>query len=206
MRISLVPFLLAGLLAVPLRAQRQVLPLDSGWTFIRRDVGPEAMPDQTWRPVSLPHTWNIQDLPDPLAPEGKYRGAGWYHRDLALPPQAQDKRVFVRFEAAGTVSDVFLDGRHVGQHRGAFGAFCYELTPFLKGRDTGSLRVRVDNSFFQDVAPWKGTSRSTAASIARPASSSRIRSASRPSTMPPVACISPSSISRTPRPWWRRGR
>jgi len=144
-----------GFFAAPLLAQRQTLPLLQEWKFIRRDVGVTANLDEKWQSVSLPHAWNIQDLP-PGAPEGKYRGAGWYQRTLVLPPEAKGRRVFARFEAAATVSDVYVGNLHVGQHRGSFGAFCYELTPLLQGPDPQVLRVRVDNSPFQDVAPLEG--------------------------------------------------
>jgi beta-galactosidase len=89
-------------------------------------------------------------------PDGYYRGAGWYERQFQVPKESAGQRVFVRFEAASIVSDVYVNGRHVGQHRGAFGAFCYELTPFLRADAANVLRVRVDNSHFQDVAPLSG--------------------------------------------------
>jgi len=143
---------------MPLLAQRQTLPLNADWKFLRRDAGAAASPDGQWQAVTLPHAWNIADLPADAAkgPEGRFRGAGWYHRTLTLPPGSEGKRVFVRFEAAATVSDVYFGERHLGQHRGSFTAFCYELTPHLKSAETQSLRVRVDNSFFQDVAPLEG--------------------------------------------------
>jgi len=136
-------------------AQRQAIPLAAGWKFIRSDVGVAAQANEKWRTVNVPHSWNIVELPAD-SPDGKYRGAGWYEHAIPLPDTAKGNRVFIRFEAAAIVADVYLNGHHLGQHRGAFGAFCFELTPWL--RDTGDnvLRVRVDNSPFQDVAPLEG--------------------------------------------------
>lgn len=66
------------------------------------------------------------------------------------------RRVFVRFEAASTVARVFLNGTLLGEHRGAFTAFCFELTDLLRyGRDN-ELRVEVDNSHREDLAPLSG--------------------------------------------------
>ena len=141
-----------------LSAQRQSILLDADWRFIRRDVGPEAVVDSKWQTVTLPHTWNNLDgqngtAADPGLVDGYYRGAGWYERQFQLPSESAGRRVFVRFEAVSIVSDVYVNDRHVGQHRGAFGAFCYELTPFLRPDVVNVIRVRADNSHFQDVAP-----------------------------------------------------
>lgn len=142
-------------------AQRQSIPLDSGWHFIRRDIGPDAPVDSAWQAVTLPHTWNNIDgqngtAADPGLPDGYYRGAGWYERSLRLPKDLAGRRVFVRFGAVSIVSDVYVNGHHVGQHRGAFAAFCYELTPFLRRDGENVIRVRADNSHFEDVAPLSG--------------------------------------------------
>jgi beta-galactosidase len=111
--------------------------------------------------VTLPHTWNNLDgqngsAADPGLVDGYYRGPGWYERQFQLPKGPVGRRVFVRFEAVSIVSDVYVNDRHVGQHRGAFGAFCYELTPFLRSDAANVIRVRADNSHFQDVAPLSG--------------------------------------------------
>ena len=59
--------------------------------------------------------------------------------------------MFVRFEAAAVVADVFLNHQRLGQHRGAFAAFAYELTPQLNGDAPNVLRVRADNTRVADV-------------------------------------------------------
>jgi beta-galactosidase len=154
---AMVPMVLVCLSST-LSAQRQSIPLDADWRFIRRDVGLGAAVDSQWLAVTLPHTWNALDgqngtAADPGLPDGYYRGAAWYERQFQLPKEGGGRRVFVRFEAASIVSDVYLNERHLGQHRGAFAAFCYELTPLLRSDAPNVLRVRADNSHFQDVAP-----------------------------------------------------
>ncbi len=64
--------------------------------------------------------------------------------------------MFVRFEAASLVASVFLNGKELGEHRGGFAAFCYELTPHLKSGTNNVLAVRVDNSRRDDVIPLNG--------------------------------------------------
>jgi len=154
--------LLAGLLVGPLVfAQRQTTELSTDWRFVRRDVGAQAPVDAQWATVQVPHTWNAADAQNGLAADpgerdGYYRGAGWYERALPLPAMLTGKRVFVRFEAVSTVADVYVNGHHLGQHRGAFGAFCFEITPYVCAGGPNTLRVRADNSRFPDVAPLQG--------------------------------------------------
>ena len=62
----------------------------------------------------------------------------------------------MRFEAAGSVADVFLNGKPLGQHRGAFGAFCFEITKQLSTSVTNLLAVRVSNAEEKDIAPLSG--------------------------------------------------
>ena len=97
--------------------------LDSGWRFKLGEADGATsvtFKDDLWRPVSIPHNWGWED-----AQQGReyYRGPGWYRRALNVGPAETGKRYFLRFEAASSVADVYLNGRLLGQHRGAFGAF-----------------------------------------------------------------------------------
>ncbi len=157
--IKLVPLFLA--LCWPLTAalaQRQTVDLPDGWKFIRQDAAPDAPLTDAWQNVNVPHCWNALDgqngkAANPDLPEGYYRGPAWYARALDIPTAWKTRRVFIRFEAAFLVADVYLNGEHLGQHRGGFAAFCYELTPHLKFGAPNELRVRVDNSKNADIAP-----------------------------------------------------
>jgi len=141
-------------------AQRETVPLHDGWKFIRQDVAQDAAVD-SWESIGVPHTWNAKDgqtgkKANPDQPAGYYRGPGWYARELDIPAAWKGRRVFIRFEAASLVADVYLNGQHVGQHRGGFAAFCYELTPLVDFSGKNLLRVKVDNSKFEDVPPLSG--------------------------------------------------
>ncbi len=141
---------------VPAGFTRESALLDSGWRFqIGEHAGAEKkdFDDHDWQRLALPHNWGWED-----AQQGKnyYRGPGWYRRDLDLGKPEAGRRYFIRFEAAGSVADVYLNGKLLGQHRGAFGAFCFELTKGLSESGTNWLAVRVSNETNRDVAPLSG--------------------------------------------------
>ncbi len=130
--------------------------INSDWRFKKSDV-PNAnkidFNDSQWQQLNLPHTWNTQDV---FNDDGYYRGPGWYRNVLAIPKSAKGKRVFLRFEAASIVTDVYFNGTYLGQHRGAFGAFCYELTPHIQPDGKNVLAVKVNNTWVEDVPPLRG--------------------------------------------------
>jgi beta-galactosidase len=154
-------FVIAGIMTAGVGGQpqdksRSVTPVTKDWKFVKADVnGAEslAFDDANWTDVAVPHTWNDKDT---LKGSNYYRGPGWYRTKLAIPESAKGKRVFIRFEAASLVADVYFNGVHLGQHRGGFTAFCYELTPHIRWAGENVLAVRVDNSHFEDVPPLSG--------------------------------------------------
>src|ERR1035437_5358519 len=130
--------------------------LQSDWHFKQGDVqGAEQInfDDHDWQNVSVPHNWGWEQ-----AQRGSnyLRGPGWYRRDLNLGQPQKGRRYFLRFEAAGSVADVYLNGKALGQHRGAFGAFCFEITRQLSASGTNILAVRASNAEETDVAPLSG--------------------------------------------------
>jgi len=153
MRLVYLSIVLLGLCGITLG--RVDSRLDDGWRFHLGQVDGAERPeldDSYWQAVKLPHCWGWEQ-----AQQGKdyYRGPGWYR--IALPqPIERQRRYFLRFEAAGSVADVYLNGRHLGQHRGAFGAFCVELTGALSASGQNLVAVRVDNSPQRDIAPLSG--------------------------------------------------
>jgi len=134
---------------------RESMLLDSGWRFKSGETTNAAQPgfnDSDWQAVSIPHNWGWEE-----AQQGKdfYRGPGWYRRELNLTPET-GKRYFLRFEAASLVADVYLNGKPLGEHRGGFGAFCFEITTNLPATGTNLLAVRVSNKWEPDIAPLSG--------------------------------------------------
>lgn len=137
-------------------AVRSQIELTDAWRFVKEDVkGGQGVDydDTSWQRLSIPHNWGYEE-----AEQGNrnyYRGLGWYRRDLDIYIK-EENRYFIKFEAASSVADVYLNGEFIGQHRGGFSAFTYELTPFLNQEGDNVLAVRVSNEVTQDVIPLTG--------------------------------------------------
>ncbi|RSM38255.1 beta-galactosidase [Amycolatopsis balhimycina DSM 5908] len=129
--------------------------LGGGWRFHLGDVTGAAAPgfdDTSWAPVTVPHTWNAADGADG---GGNYRrDVGWYRTRLAVP--AGDRRVFLQFDGANLVTDVYVDGRRAGRHEGGYSGFRFDVTALAPAGRTVSVAVAVDNRKNAGVAPLDG--------------------------------------------------
>ena len=127
--------------------------LVDNWRFIKSDVPggeQEGFDDSSWAVISIPHTWNAQD--------GQtfgdyYRGPGFYRVHFFIDPSEAGRQLFIHFNGANTVTDVWVNGVYLGQHRGGFGMFRFEMTGSARVGADNVLAVRVSNAPFDDVAP-----------------------------------------------------
>ena len=148
--------LLLLLLAFAARAQPTATQsINSNWLFQKGNGADfsQAAPAAGWEPVSLPHTWNAHDAFDD-AP-GYYRGVGWYKKTLYVPARPAGGRVYLAFEGANQVAEVFVNGRKAGEHRGGYTAFRLPIDQLLKADPAAAneVLVKVDNSYNADLAP-----------------------------------------------------
>src|SRR3972149_1950143 len=83
--------------------------LDSGWRFKLGEIAGADQPrfdDHDWQTVALPPNWGWEQA---QKGEDYYRGPGWYRHALDLGSPKPGKRYFLRFEAAGSVADIYLN-------------------------------------------------------------------------------------------------
>lgn len=142
--------LFAAAFSMQVLAQREDKLINQDWSFrFSHQVNASAA-----RRVDLPHTWNAQDA---LGGKHDYkRGIGNYTKKIFIRPEWQGKRLFLRFEGANCVSNVFVNGKHIGEHRGGYGAFVFEITDKVEYGKENTLLVRVNNGEQLDVMPLVG--------------------------------------------------
>ena len=145
--VSVVLFMLYGM---SMFAQRQDILINNDWNFRfshQVQKGTEVR-------VDLPHTWNAQDA---LSGKIDYkRGIGNYEKNLFIRPEWKGKRLFIRFEGVNNIADVFINRRHIGEHRGGYGAFIFEITGKVEYGKENSILVRVNNGEQLDIMPLVG--------------------------------------------------
>jgi beta-galactosidase len=118
--------------------------LNDAWLFYRDDAGIAAtagqVPAGAWTRVNLPHAARIEAR----VPGAPWQGTVFYkkHLQASLRP---GERAILRFEAVMNVADVWLNGRHLGQHLGGYLPFAFDITDALNARGANELVVRANN-------------------------------------------------------------
>lgn len=136
---------------------RTRMAIDQGWKFLAEDARGGKQPgfnDARWKKIDLPHTWNIEDTQDDIP--GYRMGVGWYRRIINLDEHLKSKRLFLYFEGANQITDVFVNGKFVGQHQGGYTAFVFDITAFVtldSAKNRNIIAVKVDNRINGDIPP-----------------------------------------------------
>ncbi len=111
---------------------RIVLPINRNWryskTFAQGAHGRE-FDDSGFDRVVIPHT-NIR-LPWHSFDDKTYEFVSIYRRRFKLPPEARGKHVFVDFEGVMTASTVWINGVSLGEYKGGYTPFSFDLTPHI---------------------------------------------------------------------------
>lgn len=134
--------------------QRVMYTINDGWKFVKGSPF-EAMKmdydDSNWEMVNVPHTWNDKDGDDDEP--GMYRGPAWYRRHLFFDESQKGRRAILYFEGANQEVQVYLNGQYVGEHKGGYTRFCFDITSKLRYGQENVFAIRVDNSYNPNIPP-----------------------------------------------------
>jgi beta-galactosidase len=134
---------------------RRILPINRGWRYHPAWVnGAEGttFDDSAFQRVVVPHT-NIE-LPWHSFDDKDYEFVSTYRRRFKYPKYADGKRVFVDFEGVMTASTVWINGQLLGNYRGGFTPFSFEVTQHLHRNAENVLVVKVDSTERPDIPPF----------------------------------------------------
>jgi hypothetical protein len=140
---------------------RVVTDLNAGWKFGGRGLaasesGPNTVSyyDAAWETVNVPHSWNAVDGSD--GGNNYVRNAHWYRRDVAWDPAYEGKTLTLEIGAASLKASVYINGEFIGEHKGGYSAFRFDITGKLNKTGTNKLAVVVDNRHDPTIAPQAG--------------------------------------------------
>ena len=122
--------------SMPLTGRGEVdLGRDGEWAF-QTNTAPTGL----WQPVRVPALFQAQEGTN-------FHGVGWYRCRVALERFRPGQRKLLRFDAAATEAEVWVNGTRVGSHLGGWTPFRFDVTSLLRrapGEVTNEIRVRVD--------------------------------------------------------------
>ncbi len=93
------------------------------------------------RTITVPFSWAA-----PLSGMTDEADVGWYARTITIPQDWAGRRVFLVVGAADWHTTAWLDGQALGEHRGGYTPFEFELTARAKPGTAQRLVLRVDDT------------------------------------------------------------
>lgn len=129
---------------------REVYNINRNWRFFSNENDNELV-------VNLPHTWNNDALG---GEKDYYRGMGNYQKDIMIPSEWKGRRVFLRGYGANSSSHLLVNSKFVGDHKGGYTAFTYEITDFLEYGRRNFFWIMANNAPRTDLLPIAGDANS----------------------------------------------
>ena len=132
---------------------RHIETINDAWHFYKGKIKNPFSDDasQSWEKVTLPHSWNTQDILDDE--DGYYRGESWYKKTMKIPQVYEGQQVFLLFEGANQVTSLFVNGKAVGEdHIGGYTTFARDITKAIKQGDN-EITIKVDNAHNDEIVP-----------------------------------------------------
>lgn len=134
--------------------QRVVYTINDGWKFTKGspfEAQLTGCDDSSWETVNIPHTWNDKDADDETP--GFYRGSVWYRKQLFIDKSQEGRRAVIYFEGANQEVRFYLNGQFVGEHKGGYTRFCFDITPHLRYGQENLFAIYVNNVYNPNIPP-----------------------------------------------------
>lgn len=144
--------------------EREIINFNTGWLYSNKDYTNGELfelNDSDFESVSIPHANKILEThkgPDFQNQIESYRFVSWYRRHFVLGEEYKNKNIIIEFEGVATVAQVYVNGKFVGDHKGAYTSFSFDITKFLNPvGEENIIAVRVDSTKRADIPPEGGS-------------------------------------------------
>lgn len=124
----------------PQMVREKWLNLNGLWEYAV--VAKDVKRPERWRGgllVPFPIESALSGVKESVAPDQRL----WYRRELAIPADWRGQRVILHFGAVDWECSVRVNGKDVGEHRGGYDPFSFDVTDALSPEGRQSLEVAV---------------------------------------------------------------
>lgn len=134
---------------------RVIVPLNREWkynevfneSYIQKDFD-----DHNFQTIAIPHM--NKEIPYNYFDEKMYQFVSCYRKHFTLEDTFINKRVFVDFEGVMTYAKVYINGVCVGEHKGGYTPFSFDITDYVSYEKENILVVMVDSTEREDIPPF----------------------------------------------------
>ncbi|MGB2273451.1 MAG: polysaccharide deacetylase family protein [Flavicella sp.] len=120
---------------------------NENWVFKRLDTPSDTAffyrnsSESDWIPVTLPHTTQLE----PKVVQKQWQGVSWYRKKFSIPPEMEGKRLFLKFEGAMNIAEVWINEKKMIRHQGGYLPFVIDMTEAVDMDSENTIAVRLDN-------------------------------------------------------------
>ena len=123
----------------PIMERKEWKNLNGLWEYAIRPTGtqqPADMDGQILVPFAVESS--LSGVMKTLGKENEL----WYSREFTVPSSWKGKNILLHFGAVDWQADVWVNGVKMGQHRGGYTPFSFDITPVLaKGKNQITVKV-----------------------------------------------------------------
>lgn len=130
--------------------QGDYTPINTQWTFLRTDSTFTATDSANIVAGRLPAAMQTVDLPhtprlEPMTVNDQWQGICYYAREIQLSGGDIKRHLYLKFEGAMNIADVYVNGAHALRHLGGYLPFIVPLDGLVHS-GTNTVVVRLDNT------------------------------------------------------------
>lgn len=132
---------------------RNRYPLNFGWKYspsFAEEMTAAKYDDSKFQTVDIPHT--NKELPLNYFDEKCYQFISCYRKTFDLK-KAKGKKYILHFEGAAVYSKVYLNDTFIGEYKGAYNGFSFDITEYIKSKGN-VLVVELDSSERKEIPPF----------------------------------------------------
>ena len=132
---------------------RNRYPINFGWKYsptFSQEMTAAKYDDSKFQTVDIPHT--NKELPLNYFDEKCYQFVSCYRKSFDLK-KSKGKKYILHFEGAAVYSKVYLNDTFLGEYKGAYNGFSFDITDVMKSKGN-MLVVELDSTERKEIPPF----------------------------------------------------
>lgn len=127
------------------------IKFNDSWKFCRIDspalieneseLIQKGISSNNWENVTIPHSARLE----PLIVNDQWQGICFYSKEFLIDKKYIGEKIFIKFDAAMNVADVWVNGQHLVKHLGGYLPFVVDISSVIHVGCGNNILVRLDN-------------------------------------------------------------
>ena len=136
--------------------------INTQWTFnyfpqeaLNKEIAASDYNDSAWPAIAIPHTWSTYETTGDIHPfiyaaselvdPYWWNGWGWYRKSFEIGDALNEKKITIELDGVQKYCQLYLNGKYIGDHKGGFTSFYFDLTEHIQYGQKNTLAIAVSN-------------------------------------------------------------